>query len=249
MWHIATVTFIVWLVYAFTARPPVRHVDKVMAVAKCVSDTMEAMWLPCWLDCGSLLGSRRNGKIIPWDTPMDVDMAMFASDTDFMRMPAVAARLARCGVVMIHRDDFANRVLRALSFGMGHWVIQRSAFRAYMHTRFSTAYVDIGDFAPAHEDVLGRGYVSFLSQKDYHGDRPYWHINSIMPLAPCKLEGVPMLCPADTNSYLAQPYGKDFMEPRAGVKEWDIPHPVAPDLAYHGTPLRPADEEYLTAVQ
>jgi hypothetical protein len=58
-----------------------------------------------WLDYGSLLGVVRNGRLVPWDS--DVDLGILAEDVD--RVIALAGEIASAG----HRlDASAPDVLR-----------------------------------------------------------------------------------------------------------------------------------------
>jgi hypothetical protein len=62
--------------------------EKQLAQMKAVEDVahlLEKSAVPYWLDCGTLLGARRHGSMIPWD--FDVDMGILSNDhTNVMRV-------------------------------------------------------------------------------------------------------------------------------------------------------------------
>jgi hypothetical protein len=62
--------------YPFPA-PNQNQLVQMQAVAD-VANLLDESNIPHWLDCGTLLGARRHGSMIPWDT--DVDMGILADD-------------------------------------------------------------------------------------------------------------------------------------------------------------------------
>jgi hypothetical protein len=233
--------------FAMMWHTPVQHKKAIMDAAACATKTYSDAGIPFWLDCGSLLGSFRDGKIIPWDSPVDVDMAIFQSDSGHARTSDIRDAMAACGVLLVHRDDLLNRFLNFVSLGWGHWSIKRPEYRAYAGTRFRCAYVDIqtlGHFDPG--GVLGPGYVADNRQiRSSAGEIPFWHVNSILPLQRCKLEGLHFSCPRDTPNYLESAYGKDFEAPRRYRKTWDAAHAVVPNAKYHDSePHSPYSKYY-----
>jgi len=72
-----------------------------------------------WLECGTLLGAVRDGKIIPWDS--DMDLGMFSSDLDKIlplfpefRKKMFNVRYTECGIKLfrynISLDIYLNNV-------------------------------------------------------------------------------------------------------------------------------------------
>ncbi len=62
----------------YPARAPTEKQRAQTQAVKDVADLLEQKQIPHWLDCGTLLGARRHGQIIPWD--LDVDMGILAND-------------------------------------------------------------------------------------------------------------------------------------------------------------------------
>jgi len=62
----------------YPAPAPSKKQEIQTQAVKDVAALLEQKRIPHWLDCGTLLGARRHGQIIPWDT--DVDMGVLATD-------------------------------------------------------------------------------------------------------------------------------------------------------------------------
>ena len=62
----------------YPAPAPTKMQEVQIQCVKDVADLLEQKQIPHWLDCGTLLGARRHGRIIPWD--LDVDMGIPANE-------------------------------------------------------------------------------------------------------------------------------------------------------------------------
>ncbi len=57
--------------------------ENALAMLKDVTDILEGFGIRYWLECGTLLGVIREGRLLPWDT--DIDLYILAEDVPLLR--------------------------------------------------------------------------------------------------------------------------------------------------------------------
>lgn len=156
---------------------------------------------------GSMLGSLRNGDIIPLDT--DVDICMLRNDyhklyTEESNKPLdlndgkihlLLQRHSPHPQPHTPRQDCNGRIVRTTTDDCS--ILDPHA-RLYIHTKI---YLDIF-MIEAHGDVLWDEYRNVFHKREV-----------LFPLNSCSYLGITSKCPRDHLTYLTSYYGKNFMAP------------------------------------
>ena len=172
---------------------------------------------------GSMLGSLRNGDIIPLDT--DADICMLRNDyhklyAEESKRPLdlndgsihlLLQKHSPHPAVDTPREDCDGRIVRTTTDDCG--ILDPHA-RLYIHAKI---YLDIF-MIEDHGEVLWDEYRNVFHKRE-----------ALFPLNSCSYLGVNLKCPKDSTTYLTAYYGKNFIEPLRVCKNgrW-IPN-VKPD--------------------
>ena len=156
---------------------------------------------------GSMLGSLRNGDIIPLDTDADVCMlrneyhklhaeeSRRPLDLNDGKIHLLLQRHSPHPSADTPREDCNGKIVRTTTDACS--ILDPHA-RLYIH---SNIYLDIF-MIEDHGDVLWDEY------------RNVFHAREVLfPLKSCSFLGIPSLCPGDHSKYLTPYYGADFIKP------------------------------------
>lgn len=179
--------------------------------------------IPCWVDCGTCLGTYRYGGVIPWD--LDIDLGMLATDS-----------------------DRAYRALQALD--PAKYVVQDWASRdkpgTYLkvYVRETGTLIDLYHFEIDEKGKVVRSIVSnedsiFLPESWKIRERRYTvpvEFSTLFPLKRAIFDGIEVPIPNKIEKYLQGRYGENLdpiylYNERTGRYEKDLTHPYW-DLPY-----------------
>ena len=176
-----------------------------VASLKRLSDATSAMLreadVEYWLDSGSLLGSARDGRIIPWDEDVDIGFMVDVAALDRVKVPR----------------GFAFEVWKSAVHADGG---RRDAgIAARLFDRQTGCYVDFIRFIEAQGDpgrlttvwsYMWSHYKGGCLESRPNGDgrlRPMHPRERFYPLTTCVLAGATHTCPAQTHEVLNCEYG------------------------------------------
>ncbi|XP_065187447.1 uncharacterized protein RP688-like [Sycon ciliatum] len=159
-------------------------------VLKLVAEILEKEDITYWLDCGSLLGAYRNGKMIPHDNDTDVSML---GDEEFDR----ARKALRQNLPSVYSIEDGTSYAEKL-------LISHNASGTYQYSDnidFSNVTGDVYKFKLRQDGTLQQIYYKFNL-----GERRYQH-DWVFPLGKIQFEGLTLPCPNNVKAYLEEMYG------------------------------------------
>ncbi|XP_028396637.1 uncharacterized protein LOC114520542 [Dendronephthya gigantea] len=156
---------------------------------------------------GSMLGSLRNGDVIPLDTDADICMLrdeyhkLYAEesrrplDLNDGKIRLLLQRHSPHPSADTPREDCNGKIVRTTTDDCS--ILDPHA-RLYIHSKI---YLDIF-MIEDHGDIFWDEYRNVFHRRDV-----------LFPLKPCYFLGMPLYCPRNHTQYLTSYYGTNFMEP------------------------------------
>ena len=183
----------------------------------CVVNLLHKHKINYWLDCGTLLGAYRYGGIIPWD--FDLDIAILQKD--FKHVIKALSELDRSKYIV---QDWSSR--------------DRPETYLKVYVKETGLLIDIYNFEIDQEKKVVRSILSnensmFLPESWKIRERRFiidTPVEYVFPLKKTSFDGIEVLVPNDTESYLKQRYGENIgpakvFNPITNRYEKDLSHP------------------------
>lgn len=149
-------------------------------------ELLEKNKITFWIDCGTLLGAVRNGKIIPWDN--DCDLGIYVEDAE--RLAKLQLKIQKDGYELtVDRNSKYARILRIHQPGNFDFHVDVFTWKTK------------GDIMPW---CCNNPLVSFA----------YHNTADIQNLGLIKFEGKMLPCPNPPENTLIRFFGEDWRIPR-----------------------------------
>ncbi|XP_065186047.1 uncharacterized protein RP689-like [Sycon ciliatum] len=159
-------------------------------VLKLVVEILEKEGINYWLDCGSLLGAYRNGKMIPHDSDTDVSIL---GDEEFDRARKALRQNLSDVYSMDDGTSYAEKIM----------ISQDSCGTCKFSDDVECSNVtgDVNKYILRQDGTLQQLYYKFNL-----GERRYQH-DWVFPLGKMQFEGLTLPCPNNVKAYLEEMYG------------------------------------------
>lgn len=216
-----------------------RQRASLVRVVESAVELCESFLDECWLDSGTLLGARREGRVLKWDEDGDLGV----SKASFLQLRALHKSrnrnltefLTTRSIRLTFTDSPVDVVARVVDVEtqlyVDYFVYFRSKrgrppetpFSAKLRPSLSPAEVARykdgpglvhGVFSRAWTTTCERCKTRAKDDRKCVVVRDDW----VFPLVGCTIEGVRARCPKKTDKYLAYMYGDDFLTPP--VAKW-----------------------------
>lgn len=149
-----------------------------------------------WLDFGTLLGWYRQRDFISFD----VDLDLGAYSKDFDKFQIIKERLLEQGFVYFRRFEYEDQV------------VEESY--SYKGLNVDIVYYDNREEAEERKNIFSCLIVYAMDMDKKPIDiQGYYEANRITKLMKTEFKGIEVEVPENTEEYLANYYGQDFMTP------------------------------------
>ena len=149
--------------------------------------------IPYWIDFGSLLGWKRTGDIIPWDTDFDIGLEFQSMDSVYDLLYAASSK----GYKLIPVERGADGKIRI------YRLLYLNSFDDEDVVETCPIYVDIYGY-----DTVGPNTLSMAVPPAYPMTK-----SDVFPLKQAHAFGMEATVPNDVTSVLMQRYGKNWNIP------------------------------------
>ena len=155
-----------------------------------VMKILQEIGVQFWIDCGSLLGAYRNGKMMPHDN--DTDIGIIDHEAYETARKVLRERLPK-EYTMLEGTAYAEK------FQIDHEPSGRFEFSKDVVT--SNVSCDVNKYAYREDGTIQQLYYRFgLGERRYQSE---W----LFPLGTITFEGMEVPCPRNTKLYLEEMYG------------------------------------------